>query len=159
MSSTAQHRGTIRLAFQSQLRQVMTSASIFIPGSSDLAVDWNGLPLDVPALQKAAKAANALARYVRLRIGWGVDLVPENGDNPRIEGNGHAEFGIFTLTGRGHDKNDALCKIVADGFPYNSNLVRDGLNVRIDTMGTGEIVPVDGWDYSPLQVNWTVWRV
>ena len=159
MSSTAQNRGPIRLAFQSRLKAVLTTAGVVVPGTAKLAALWNGLPLDIPALQKAAKDNSVPGRYVRLAMGWGPDLVIEMGPTPRVEGGGHAEFGIFTETGTGHQVNDALCKIVADGFPLYADLVRDGLNVRIDTSSAGEIVAVNGWDYCPLQVNWNVWRV
>lgn len=102
---------------------------------------------------------SAQQRYVRFSNHAAPVTVREMGNTPRIEGRGFMKAGIFTKPVDGQDANDALVGIVAQAFPYNMRLTRDGINVDIGTVDHGDFVISGGWGYSPVDVNWLVLRI
>lgn len=96
--------------------------------------------------------------YVRFGFHPGPSMVRTLGTHPRIESNGFAKIGVFTKAGISQDRNDLIAAWVQGVFPYGTNLDRDGLRVVVDACDHSDFVEVDGWGYSPVDVNWTVWR-
>jgi hypothetical protein len=96
--------------------------------------------------------------YVRFSFHPSPVAVRTMGPNGRREGSGFAKFGVFTRLGESQDRNDTIAGVVAQAFPYNLNLVREGIRVNIDTTDHTQFVMTDAWGYSPVDVNWNVWR-
>lgn len=99
-----------------------------------------------------------VSRYVSLSYEWGDDIVREIGPAPRIEKSGSMTCGCFTGTDLGEDQNDVLSALCRSAFPYDAEFVFDGIRVNISTVDDGTMVRDGSFFYSPLTVNWTVWR-
>lgn len=101
----------------------------------------------------------AVPRFFRPSFSAAPVRVMEMGQNGRKEGRGFFKIGCFTKPVDGQDANDNLAGIAATAFPYNLNLVRDGIRVIIGTVDHGVFVTTpSGWGYSAVDVNWIVER-
>lgn len=133
-------RTNVRKCFEISLRPAVAPTLVILPNLGD---DTKGL-----------------AEYVRLSFHYGKRIVREIGPNPRIECSGFALVGVFTKLGTAADRNDTLAGIVEATYPYDLNLTFGGLTVNISTVEPGDGMPTPtGWYYTPVQVNWNIWRL
>lgn len=116
--------------------------------TAPIYIRWPGIPLPKQAPNE----------YVRYSFHPAPVTVRTMGPNGRIEGRGFIKLGVFTRLGEPQDRNDTIAGVVARAFPYNLNLVREGIRVTITTADHLQFVEMDGWGYSPVDVNWDVWR-
>lgn len=113
-----------------------------------ISVHWWGLPFN----------KSGLSRYVRASTHFGEDAARTLGRNPRIERSGTFKVGIFSDPLLGQDGNDDIAALVRAAYPYADDLVRGGIRVNILTVDDGDLVQDGSFLYSPVVVNWTVWR-
>lgn len=129
----------IRRALEKQLADAMTAASI-------------------PCVFGNNKLDPVPAEYVRARMTWGEDHAAEIGRTGRIERSGKLHVQVRTAPEMLEDRNDIVAGLVRDAFPYGEDLVRDGIQVSIETVDDSDCVPDGSYLYSPVYVKWTVWR-
>lgn len=154
---TAGVKRSIRRALEAPLKNIITKQKVYLEDGVTPAIHWPGIPFDVGALE-ALIATGGSPRYVRPSVSYGPRKITEWGPTPRIEMAGSYDVGIFTPVGAGQDMNDTLAGIVESAYPYNADLDFGGIRVNIAAVDHGEAVPVRAWLYSPVSVNWNVWR-
>jgi len=145
---TKSARRSLEQALKTQVESSATDTALGYTSPAHLYVRWPGYSLPTPMPDE----------YVRFSFHPAPRRVVTMGPNGRIEGRGFAKIGVFTRLGESQDRNDTIAGIVAAAYPYNLNLVRDGIRVTITTTDHGQFVERDGWGYSPVDANWDVWR-
>lgn len=143
-------RKKIRKALEAPLASALVTAGIVIPNTVQPAVQWPNKTFDRVELK--------VTEYVRFSMAYARPIVREMGKTPRIELSGHASVDVYLLAGAGQDRADTIAGIVAAPYPYDAELVFEGVSVNISTVEAGQSVPDQAWLYTPVQVNWTVWR-
>lgn len=130
----------IRRAFESQMVTAADTAGVAIVAGKT--------PLD----------SIAIPEFFRLAISYGRDLATEIGQKPRIQRSGRFHVGCFSDPRRLEDRNDQLCEIVRAAFPYDLDLVRDGIRVNILETDDGQCIMQGSYLYAPVYVNFMVWE-
>jgi hypothetical protein len=139
---------SIRKALEAPLLASVTLYGPYVKNTTVPSVEW----------PKLALKREVGFPYLRFSFFPGVDQVLEMGQHPLTVRRGYASIGIFTPLGEGEDKNDTLSDQVVAAYPYGTELVFGGRKVIIDTVDPGSCVPDEGWLFSPVNVNWTLWR-
>lgn len=154
---TAGAKRSIRRALEAPLKNVITKQKVYLTDGVTPAIQWPGLPFDVGDLETQIVSGGS-PRFVRPTVSYGMRRITEWGPTPRIEMVGSYDVGIFTPVGAGQDMNDTLAGIVESAYPYNADLDFGGIRVNIAAVDHGEAVTVGAWLYSPVNINWNVWR-
>lgn len=153
---TAGVKRSVRRALEVPLKNIITKSKVYLQDNATPAIWWPGVAFDVGALE--ALIAEGSPRYVRPVLSFGPRIVREWGNTPRIELSGSYRIGVYTPVAHGQDMNDTLAGIVESAYPYNADLDFGGIRVNIAAVDHGEAVEFGPWLYSPVNVNWNVWR-
>lgn len=138
---TAPTAETVHATVRTALRNRLKTANNF-PGNAN--VDWEGHPYNSSLPQP----------WWRERLVPGSSLLTSLGPFGRVRHNGTYLVDIFTPSGKGGRNADVFAGNVIGVFPFNLDLVQDGLTVTIDRAYRTKASVGPDWIQVPVTVIW-----